>query len=63
MIYGGYNWMTAAGDEAKIDKAKATLKAAIIGLALILMSYALTKFVFDQLLSATRGGSGTGGGL
>jgi len=58
IIYAGFTWMTAAGNEEKIDKAKKTMVSAIIGLAIVLSAYALTYFVIDQLLEATRNDSG-----
>ncbi len=49
MLVAGYNWMTAGGEEEKIRKAKDTIKRAIIGLAIIILSYAITYFVFKYL--------------
>jgi len=52
-IYAGFTWMLAAGNEDKISTAKKTLVAAVIGLAIVLASYAITRFVIDGLLEAT----------
>lgn len=49
IIYGGYLWMTAAGSEEKVKKAKDLLKNAAIGLIIILMAYTITFFVVKQL--------------
>jgi hypothetical protein len=49
MIYGGYNWMTAAGDEQKVDKAKNTIRSAIIGLIIVIAAYAISVFVITRL--------------
>jgi amino acid transporter len=54
----GYNWMTAAGDEEKIKKAKDTLRRAIIGLLIVVSAYAITYFVFTYL---PWGGGGISG--
>lgn len=51
IILGGYHWMTAGGDEQKVNKAKDTLKRAIIGLIIVVGSYAISSFVFDKLLT------------
>jgi cytochrome bd-type quinol oxidase subunit 2 len=59
LILAGYNWMTAAGDEDKINKAKDTIKAAIIGLIIVVAAYSITYFIFQNL----PGGSGTPGNL
>lgn len=45
MIYGGYLWMTARGEEEKVDKAKKIITAAIIGLVVVLSAYAITYFI------------------
>ncbi len=49
LVYSGFKWMTAAGDADDIKKAKATIRMAIIGLIIILSSYGITYFVFNQL--------------
>jgi cytochrome bd-type quinol oxidase subunit 2 len=49
IVVAGYNWMTAAGEEEKINKAKDTIKSAIIGLIIIVAAYAITYFVFENL--------------
>lgn len=54
-IYAGFLWMTAGGDEGNIDKAKSILTAAVIGLAIIFLSYAITLFVFRVVLVDTEG--------
>lgn len=54
IIYGGFLWMTASGNEEQIGKAKKILASSIIGLAIILLSgvitYALSKFFEEQTL-------------
>ena len=57
ILIGGYNWMTAAGDEEKVKKAKDTLQRAIIGLLIVVSAYAITYFVFTYL--PWGGGGGT----
>ncbi len=55
IIYAGYLWMTGRGKEERINKAKETLEAAIIGLIIILAAYAITYFVVDRLMQASSG--------
>jgi len=55
ILYAGFMWMTSAGNEEKINTAKKTMVAAIIGTAIVLAAYAITFFVIDQLLLATGG--------
>ena len=49
MIYAGYNWMTAQGEEEKVEKAKDTLTRAIIGLIIVVGAYAIWNFIFNSL--------------
>lgn len=44
-IYGGYNWMTASGDESKLTRAKDTLRRAIIGLIILVSSFSFWVFL------------------
>ena len=53
MLYGGYNWMTAAGDEKKVDKAKDTIRAAVIGLVIVIASYAISVFIVSRIWGAS----------
>lgn len=49
IIYAGFNWMTAAGDSAKVDKAKDTLFRAVIGLIIVVGAYAIWGFISNIL--------------
>lgn len=49
IIYGGAIWMTAGGNDEKVSKAKKTIIAAAIGLAIILLAYAITYFVILKI--------------
>lgn len=53
IIYAGFVWMTSAGNDEKISKAKKTLFAAVIGLAIIMSAYIITSFVIENLYYAT----------
>lgn len=55
ILAGGFTWMTAAGNEEKVDKAKKMIFAGIIGLAIILSAYAIARFVISSLITATTG--------
>lgn len=58
VIYAGFLWMTAAGEEQKISKAKKLLGNAIVGLVIILASYAIASFTVDSLLEGTTNNTG-----
>lgn len=55
VLAGGFTWMTAAGNEEKVDKARKMIFAGIIGLAIILSAYAISRFVITSLITATGG--------
>ena len=54
-VYGGYKWMMARGNEQEVEKAKETIKAAVIGAGIVLGAYAITSFVINKLIGATTG--------
>ncbi len=58
-IIAGFKWMTAAGNEDQIKSATSTLKAAIIGLIIVLSAYAITFFIFNSGLFQGGGGGST----
>ena len=45
VLYAGFMWMVAGGNEENIKKAQGILKDAIIGLIIVLSAYAITKFI------------------
>jgi len=49
IIYGGIQYMTAAGDQEKSSKAKRTLIAAIVGIVVIIISCAALMFIKTTL--------------
>lgn len=49
IIYAGLLWMTSSGVEAQVTKAKHILVNSTIGLVIIILSYAITTFIFAQL--------------
>ena len=53
MLYGGFVWLTSAGNEERVGTAKKIITAAIIGLVVVFVSYAIAEFVITQLLLAT----------
>lgn len=52
VVYAGYLYLTAAGDDGKVSKAKTLLGQAVIGLIIIIAAYAISTFVIDQLVTA-----------
>ena len=56
VLYAGFMWMTSAGNEEKISQAKKILTAGVIGLLIILASYAITSFILKTIQDGTGGG-------
>lgn len=51
MILAGYNWMTASGSQEKVQEAKDTITRAIIGLVIVIGSWAIWNFILENLIS------------
>ena len=51
MIYGGFTWMNARGNDTDTKKARDIIEAAVIGLIIVLAAYAITAYVGEALLS------------
>ena len=49
LIYAGYLWMTAAGNEQQVSKAQSMITTAIIGLVIVLSAYSISYFVLSSL--------------
>ncbi len=52
VIYAGFLWTTAGGEEEKIKKAKQVMKNALIGLVIILSSFAIAQFFISRITTA-----------
>ena len=48
-IYGGFLWMTAAGNEKQVDTAKNIMTRAITGLVIVMLAYAISFFIIKRL--------------
>ncbi len=54
IIYGGFIWMFSRGNEEEVKKAKDILQGALFGLVVILASYGITSYVFENLVNITN---------
>lgn len=52
VIYGGFLWMTSAGNDDQINTARKTIIAAMIGLIIIISSWAITTLVINILVDS-----------
>lgn len=53
IILGGYNWLTASGNEQSVEKAKNTIIRAVIGLLIILSAWAIWIFILRSGIIAS----------
>jgi hypothetical protein len=63
IVYGGFLYITAAGDPKQIEKAKTVIIYAIIGIIVIGVSFALVSFVVDAFSGNSSNSSGGNGAI
>lgn len=56
MVYAGYLWLTARGEEEPITKAKKIITSSLIGFVLVASAYSITVFVGKRF---EKGGGGS----
>ncbi len=49
MIFGGFQYITSAGDAAKVTKAKNTILYGVVGLVIAILAYAIVNYVLGSL--------------
>jgi TRAP-type C4-dicarboxylate transport system permease small subunit len=52
-VYAGILWMTASGNEEKVEKSRNILQRAIIGLIITLAAYGITVFILVAITYAS----------
>jgi hypothetical protein len=55
VLYAGFLWMTAQGEEKQVTKAKDIMKQAVVGLIVIVAGFAISNFVMGSLVNVTQG--------
>lgn len=53
IIYGGFLWMTAGGNDEQINKARKIITNSTIGLLIVILSYAIALFIVNIIIRAT----------
>lgn len=51
IIYGGFQWMTAGGNDEKVGRAITIATQASIGLAIIMAAYLITQYVGNAFIT------------
>lgn len=54
ILMGGFKWMTAMGNEENVKKAKSLIIQGVIGLIIVVCSYAIAQFVLTAIESAAN---------
>jgi len=54
IVFGGFRWMLAGGEEKKVKEALGMMMQGVIGLAIVLGAYAITAFVTGALQKAVN---------
>jgi cysteine-rich repeat protein len=62
IVYAGFLYMTSGGDPMKTKTALAWIRNAVIGLVIILLSWAIARFVIEKLSEAAGVGAPGDGG-
>jgi len=52
IIYAGFRWMTAGGNEESVKTAQKVLTAAVIGLIIILSAFVISNFALREISEA-----------
>src|SRR3989338_3267143 len=53
MVYAGYLWMTARGEESQVEKAQKMIRSAVIGLIITVAAHSITSFVVPRIVERT----------
>ncbi len=54
MIYAGFIWLTAAGNEKNVEKAKSIISATVIGMIVIILAWAIVAYVASTASNVTK---------
>ncbi len=52
-VYAGFLWMTAGGDEKKIEDAQKYIKNGVIGMLMVLSSLGVTALILNFIIGST----------
>jgi len=54
IVYAGFLWMTAGGNDEQAGKARKIIFASVIGLVIILSAFAISRFALGNIYWATN---------
>jgi phage shock protein PspC (stress-responsive transcriptional regulator) len=53
-VYAGFLWMTAQGNEDKVEKATKIIRTAVVGMIIVLAAYSITTFAMIWSAQANK---------
>ncbi len=56
LLYGGVRWILSGGDKGKVDSARSTIVAAIVGLIIVILAYIIINAVLQVLTGKSLNG-------
>ncbi len=59
LLYGGVRWILSGGDKGKVDSARSTIVAAIVGLIIVILAYVIINAVLKVLTGKDLNGGFT----
>ena len=54
VLFAGFKWMTAGGNDKQTGEAKDMIKNAVIGMVIIVAGFAISNFVITQLTTLAQ---------
>jgi len=55
VIYSGFLWMTSGGNDEQVEKSRNYLVNAVIGLIIVLASYAIVNYIIEEFVISLEG--------
>lgn len=59
MVYAGYLWMTAQGEEEQVKKSQTMIKQSIVGLIIVVGAYSITTYLVPVIVEKVATGTTT----
>lgn len=51
LLWGGYTWMMAQGEDKQVTRAKDMIKNAVIGMVIVSLAFSISGFVIERVAS------------
>jgi len=57
ILYGGFVWLTAGGNDDRVGKAKKLIVAGIIGLIIVISAFAIVQWIITSTFNLVNTGT------